>query len=221
MAIAAVIALGTGTFAGLSASAEWRRVSYDASYEVTNAHDVLVSLAQNTTVDDEALRAALDTTPHPEWFEDLTTSLVVNVQVDASTADEIILVPGRLVGVEVARTPTPPVDTLSVAGGRGLDPTDDGADVVVMDARFANARDLPATGTLRLGGDREVPWVGTGQSPRYFLPASETGSVLGASGLAVLYHVVDQGAGRGGHSGPDQRGVDSPGLRRRSRTGAS
>jgi putative ABC transport system permease protein len=187
VAIAVVIALGTGTYAGLSASAEWRRVSYDASYEVTNAHDILVSPAQNTTVDEDALRTALASTPHPEWFADVTTSLAVNVQVDASTAEEVILVPGRLIGVEVTEPPTPPVDTLSVSEGRGLGPEDDGADVVVMDAGFARARDLPPTGTVRLGGEREIPWVGTGQSPRYFLPASETGTVLGSGGFAVLF----------------------------------
>jgi putative ABC transport system permease protein len=187
VAIAVVVALGTGTYAGLSASAEWRRVSYDASYTATNAHDLLVSLAQNTTVDDDALRAAVASAPHPEWFADLTTSLAVNVQVDASTGNETILVPGRLVGVEMTPEPTPPVDTVWVTEGRGLGPDDDGKDVVVMDAGFANARDLPPTGTLRLGGDQEIPWVGTGQSPRYFLPAAETSAGFGPGGLAVLF----------------------------------
>jgi putative ABC transport system permease protein len=186
-AIAIVIALGTGTYAGLTASAEWRRVSYDASYELTNAHDLLVSLAENTTVDDAALRTAVSETDHPEWFEDLTTSLAVSVQVDASTGSETILVPGRLVGIEVDRAPTPPVDTLSIAGGRGLGPDDDGDDVVVMDTSFASARDLPPTGTLVLGGGRTVEQIGTGQSPRYFLPAAETRSAFGARGMALLF----------------------------------
>ncbi len=91
-------------------------MSYDASYRATNAHDLLVSLAENTTVDGDALRAAVDAAPHPEWVADLTTSLAVSVQVDASTADETILVPGRMVGIETDREPTPPIDTLSVAG---------------------------------------------------------------------------------------------------------
>ena len=101
VAIAVVIALGTGTYAGLSASASWRRLSYDASYEKTNVHDLLVSLAENTTVDGDALRAAIAASPHPDWYADMTTSLGVSVQVDASTAEEPILVPGRMFGVEV------------------------------------------------------------------------------------------------------------------------
>lgn len=187
VAIAIVIALGTGTYAGLSASSSWRRASYDASYRATNSHDLLVALAENTTVDGAALRAAVAATPHPEWYADLTTSLAVSVQVDASTPTETILVPGRLVGVETDRTPTPPIDTVAVTAGRGLGPADTGADLVVLDAGFANARHLPDTGRLRLGGGQEVPWVGTGRSPRYFVAGAETGSLFGSRGFAVLY----------------------------------
>ncbi len=201
LAIAVVIALGTGTYAGLSASAAWRRVSYDASYQALNAHDLLVALAENTTVDAAALRAAVAASPHPEWFADMTTSLAVSVQVDASTKGETILVPGRMVGVEVGRRPVPPVDTLSVAGGRGLAPADAGADVVVLDEGFANARHLPATGTLRLGGSEQVQWVGTGQSPRYFLAGAETGSVFGARGFAVLFTSLERAQAEAGTPG--------------------
>jgi putative ABC transport system permease protein len=186
-AIAIVIALGTGTYAGLTASARWRRLSYDASYQATNAHDISVSLAENTTIDGDALRSAVAATPHPEWFADLTTSLGVSVQVDASTATETILVPGLLVGVEVDRRPAPPIDTLSVAGGRGLQASDAGADVVVMDAGFAAAYDLPPTGTVQLGGGQQVERIGTGKSPRFFLVSAETGSVFGSRGFAILY----------------------------------
>jgi len=198
--IAVVVALGTGTFAGLSSSAAWRRVSYDASYRETNVHDLLVALAQNTTVDAGALRAAIGATEHPEWFDGVATSLAVSVQVDASTGDETILVPGRLVGVEVAPAARP-IDTLSTAGGRGLRADDAGADVVVMDASFARAHDLPDTGTLRLGGDEEVPWVGTGQAPRYFLPSAEGGSGFGARGFAVLYTSLERAQAEAGTPG--------------------
>lgn len=201
LAIAVVIALGTGTYAGLSASAAWRQVSYDASYAATNAHDLLVSLAENTTVDGDALRAAVAASRHPEWVEDLTTSLAVSVQVDASTADETILVPGRMVGVETDREPTPPVDTLSISDGRGLGPADTGKDVAVLDAGFAAAHDLPGTGVLVLGGDEELPWVGTGQSPRYFLAGAETGALFGSRGFAVLFTSLERAQDEAGTPG--------------------
>ena len=178
LAIAIVVALGTGTYAGLSASAAWRRVSYDASYPRPTR--TTCSCRSPRTRRSTAIRCALrwPPAPHPEWVADLTTSLAVSVQVDASTADETILVPGRMVGLETDRDPTPPVDTLSVTAGRGLGPADTGADVAVLDAGFAAAHDLPATGVLRLGGDEELPWIGTGQSPRYFLAGAETGSLF-------------------------------------------
>lgn len=203
VAIAIVIALGTGTYAGLSASAEWRRVSYDASYRVTNAHDLLVSLAQNTTVDGDALRAAVAATEHHEWVAGLTTSLAVDVQVDASTSDETILVPGRLVGVETGTgtEPAPPIDSVWVTAGRGLGSDDAGADVVVLDAGFAAAHDLPAAGVLRLGGDTELPWVGTGRSPRYFWATAETDSLFGARGFAVLFTSIERAQAEAGTPG--------------------
>lgn len=201
VAIAIVIALGTGTYAGLTASAQWRRVSYDASYRVTQAHDLLVSLAENTTVDGDALRAALARTAENEWIAGVTTSLAVTVQVDASTADETILVPGRMVGVETAEQPTPPIDTLWVTAGRGLGPADTGADVAVLDAGFAAARDLPETGVLRLGGGEQLPWVGTGQSPRYFLVGAETGALFGSRGFAVLFTSLERAQAEAGTPG--------------------
>ena len=44
-AISLVIALGVGTYTGLSSSGAWRRASYDASYRSTNVHDLLVATA--------------------------------------------------------------------------------------------------------------------------------------------------------------------------------
>jgi putative ABC transport system permease protein len=199
--IAVVVALGTGTFAGLSASANWRRVSYDASYASTDAHDLLVTLAENTTVEAASLRTAIGATDHPEWFAGLTTSLGVSVQVDASHGDETILVPGRLVGRETDRPGTVPIDTVSNAGGRRLVPADAGSDVVVLDANFARAHDLPDTGTLRLGGGEQVPWIGTGQSPRYFLPSVEVGTGFGARGFAVLYTSLERAQAEAGTPG--------------------
>ena len=166
--------------------------------------------------------------PHPEWVADLTTSLAVSVQVDASTADETILVPGRMVGVETDREPTPPVDTLSVTDGRGLGPADTGADVAVLDAGFAAAHDLPATGVLRLGGDEELPWVGTGQSPRYFLAGAETGSLFGARGFAVLFTSLARAQAEAGTPGQVSEasislapGVDPDAARVRARLARS
>lgn len=201
-AIAVVIAIGTGTYAGLNASTRWRRVSYDASYRVTHAHDLLVTLAQNTWVDEAALLAAVTSTPHPEWFEASTASLALPLQVEVGRDGETILVPGRLVGIHVGATDTgAEIDTVAVARGRGLTAADDGAPVVVMDEGFATARDLGATGTLTVSGDQEMTWVGTGQSPRYFVAGAGTATSFGPRGFAVLFTSLTTAQAQSGAAG--------------------
>jgi len=56
-AIAFIIAVGSGTYSGLSSTAQWRRASYDASYARLRMYDLRVELAAGSFVDDEALRA--------------------------------------------------------------------------------------------------------------------------------------------------------------------
>lgn len=195
-AIALVIALGTGTFTGLSSTASWRLTSYDASYEATAAHDLLIELAEGTTVDRDDLLAAVAAVEHPEWIEATATSLTVPVQVEVLGTDEPVLVPGRLVGVE----PDAEVDRLATVSGRPLPAGEPG--VVVLDEHFVAARDLPPEGALRLSGGREVRWVGTALSPRYFLIGAETGSFFGAAGFAVTFTTLERAqelAGLPGH----------------------
>jgi hypothetical protein len=43
VAIATVIAIGTGVYAGLSNTSTWRRLSYDASYSTTRLHDLRIA----------------------------------------------------------------------------------------------------------------------------------------------------------------------------------
>ncbi|MCX7621809.1 MAG: hypothetical protein N2037_13305 [Acidimicrobiales bacterium] len=100
-AVALVVALGTGGFAGLGSTSAWRRSSYDASYSLLSAHDLKVSLAAGTTASADALLAATTSMIHPDWIEAASVRLSLPTQVGASQADEAILVPGRLIGVTV------------------------------------------------------------------------------------------------------------------------
>jgi putative ABC transport system permease protein len=197
-AIALVIALGVGLDTGLSSSASWRRTSYDASYTVTGAHDLLVETAEGTSADRRSLLAAVGGIDHRRWIAGTTTALAVPVQVDASTATETILVPGRIVGVELAGSGAG-VDTLAVTAGERLEPDDRGR--VLLDEHFTLARDLPSTGTIRLGGGREVAYVGTALSPRYFLPGMETGGLFGAAGYAIAFAPLAWAQELGGEEG--------------------
>ena len=57
-AIALIIALGTGVFAGMAGQKTWRLESLDASYERLNAWDIHMELNTGSYVDRAALRAA-------------------------------------------------------------------------------------------------------------------------------------------------------------------
>jgi putative ABC transport system permease protein len=199
LAIALVIALGAGAFAGLRSESTWRRLNYDASFAVSNTHDILVRVANGGSVPraelDRALRSAgadgADGTggdaPDPTAAVTGTTfRLVVPIQVDASRDGRTILVPGRIVGVDVADG-GPSIDRLTTVTGRALTPADDGRPVVVIDQHLADHHELAAPTTLTISGERQVEVVGTGLSPQYFLVMSEEGTFLTAAGYAIAF----------------------------------
>ncbi|MEZ5142876.1 MAG: FtsX-like permease family protein [Acidimicrobiales bacterium] len=186
LAIALVIALGSGSYAGLRSDATWRRQNYDASFAVTDVHDLVVRVANGGSVPRADLDRAIGAVPEPGRIAGVTDRLVVPIQVDASRDGRTILVPGRIVGVDLTDG-GPTIDRLAILGGRGLTAADDGQPVVVLDQHVADRRELAAPTTVTLSGDRQVQVVGTGVSPQYFLIMSEEGELLTASGYAVAF----------------------------------
>ncbi|KJE19922.1 hypothetical protein FF36_05773, partial [Frankia torreyi] len=59
VAIAVMIGLGTGLYAGLTSSSHWRRQSYDASYARLNVHDLRVAVGAGATVAQGRLAAVV------------------------------------------------------------------------------------------------------------------------------------------------------------------
>jgi len=184
-AIAIILALGTGTFAGLGSTAAWRRETNDASFSRLRMHDVRVTLTQGATVDEGALASLARTIPDAQRIVGVEEHLVGATQVDASHEGETILVPGEVVGVDVRDTLD--VDALHLAGGRALRPGDDGEAVVLLEQQFADHYDLGDQGTMRLSGGAAVDYVGTGTSPQFFLVTGSTGALFAQGSLAVLF----------------------------------
>lgn len=180
--IALVVAIGTGVYAGLTSVLAWRSVSYDASYELLNAHDLRVALAEDGFVDEGVLLDALDAMEHPGWVVAAEERLIAPTQVDASTDGKTVLVPGRIVGVP-SSDGGPRVDAIHVTAGRGLSDRS-GA---VLEAHFADHYDLPAGGTVHLAGGLPVAYVGTGLSPEYFMVTSGQGDFLAEANFAVVF----------------------------------
>ena len=183
-AIALIIAIGSGTYSGLTSVSAWRQTSYDASYAALNMYDLRVELTTGSYAGADQLVEIARSIPHAADLDEVEARLQEPIQVDASTPDELVLVPGRLVGVDVSDG-GPHVSGIHTVAGRALRPSDSGHDVVVVDEHLAQQHDLPSRGTLRLSGDRELRYVGRGLSPESFFPVDNRGSVF--ADFAVLY----------------------------------
>lgn len=183
LAVALVIGIGSGVYSGLSSTSEWRTQSYDASYEQLDMWDLRVELAEGTTVDAEQL---LQTVEGVEGVEHAEPRLVVATQVDASIPGETILVPGQVIGVDVADG-GPDLARIHPVEGRAFEAEDEDRGVAVLDEHFAAHYDLAPTGTLRLGGNVELDYVGRGLAPEHFVIIPPQGTVFGEAGYAVLW----------------------------------
>src|SRR5690606_41010000 len=102
IAIALIIALGTGVHAGLSSMADWRYTSYDASYALLNMYDLRVRLTEGSYVDAETLLDTLDDLPHAHWITAAEPRLILPTLVETGDPSDPILVPGRIIGVDIS-----------------------------------------------------------------------------------------------------------------------
>ena len=101
-AIAFVIAIGTGVYSALGSTATWRRESNADSFAMTGMFDLRVKAAEGATAPAGALLAVLQHLPDPSVVSVAEERLIEPTQVDASTPGRSILVPGRIVGVDVS-----------------------------------------------------------------------------------------------------------------------
>jgi putative ABC transport system permease protein len=168
--IALVLALGTGVFASLGGTGSWRRASNDASFGVTRVHDLRVELATGNLVPAGTLAGALASLPDPSVVAGADERLVWPTQAEAPDPEGgTDLVRGTIVGAPAGAE----VNLVWVTRG-----TAEGA---VLELQFADARELPVTGTLPLSGGTSVDWTGIGQHPEHF-----TGGRADSSGIGML-----------------------------------
>jgi putative ABC transport system permease protein len=199
VAIALIIALGTGVFAGFGGQETWRVNSLDQSYKRLNMYDLRMKLADGSYLEGDKLMAALEGI---QGVSVLETRLIMPTLVDASHDDKTILVQGRLVGVDVADG-GPHVSNLYVSkgNGRSLIPADSGQNVAVVEHQFARAYHLKPGSPIRVSGDVALDYVGMGLSPEYFHVMPENGTIMGEESFAVLFvplETVQKLAGREG-----------------------
>ncbi|MCH7800178.1 MAG: FtsX-like permease family protein [Chloroflexi bacterium] len=193
-AIALVIAIGTGTYAGLTSTSVWREMSNEASFNVTNMYDFRVQLGTGSFVPQGTLIDRLMGSPLAGSVREAEERLIVSTQVSVDTPEQTIIVPGRIVGVDVSGD-GPHVNTLFPDLGRTLIAVDAGSDVVMLERNFSKFYKLPPTGELSLSGDRLLTYVGQALTPEFFLVMTEEGGLLAQANFAAVFTSLET-AGR-------------------------
>ncbi len=185
VAIAMVISLGTGMYAALASTEQWRRQSNDASFGRLSMHALRVELSEGSFVDTGKLRAAVASISQPQRVANAEERLILPTLVDASVPGKTILVPGRVVGVDTSDG-GPHVDKVFVTSGAGF--AQQTTPAVLLESKFAKHYGLPPSGTLKVAGDRAVHYSGTAMSPEYFLVSAQQGlAFFGEGSFAVLF----------------------------------
>jgi putative ABC transport system permease protein len=199
-AIALTIGIGTGAYAGLTSTSAWRHAANDASYEVVRMFDVRIRLDRGITVPAGRLDAAARTIPDREWIAQSQERLVISTQVDASTSSETIIVPGEVIGVDLA-SGQPLIAGMTARLGRVLNAGDAGEKVAGLDYHFGRDKNLPASGTITLAGGTELRYVGQILTPEYFLVTTPGGGLFAQSNFAALVAPLDTVQELSGHPG--------------------
>ena len=136
------------------------------------------------------------------------------------TADETILVPGRIVGMDVSDG-GPHVNDVYVAEdeGRDLAAADDGAPVALARAELRRLLRPAAGGRGPRGGrPRRSTTVGIGMAPEYFLVMTEEGGFFAEADFAALFTSLATAQDLAGRPGPGQRPGAHPALPASTRT---
>lgn len=186
-AIALVIAIGSGLYAALDGTAAWRYATNDASFEATGMYDLRVRSTAGLNTAQGQMLAVLSEVAEPGVVVDAEERLIVDTQVDASTTDQTIRVPGRIVGLDVSDG-GPALTSVAVdLHGRTLTDGDSGRSTAVLERNFADYYDLSAPRTITIGGGAVLDVVGIGMAPEYFFITTEDGGFFAEANFAALF----------------------------------
>ncbi|WP_419921020.1 ABC transporter permease [Candidatus Poriferisodalis sp.] len=194
--IAFTIAIGIGTYAGLTSVTQWRLASIDESLKLTNMYDLRATVSAGADVPVGTLAQLAS---EIDGIDEYSERLVTDTQVETVLDGDELLVHGRVVGIEMTAG-GPSVNGVEVIEGRGLPPPGATTPQVLLERNFAAFHDLPTSGHVTVGGNVGVDYVGHAVSPEYFLIIEGNGS-LGKSNLAVMFaplSVAQDIAGRPG-----------------------
>ena len=194
--VAFTLAIGIGSYAGPASAIEWRLEATEASLESTNMYDLRATVSGGNDVPAGALARiarAID------GIDEYSERLVVDMQVETIVEGEELLVHGRVVGVEQIEGGVG-VNRVEVIRGDGMPQSGEGEPRVLIESKFASFHGLPDSGTLTVGGDTIVEFVGHATSPEYFLIVEGNGA-LGQSNFVALFAPLATAQGLSDRSG--------------------
>lgn len=190
VAIALVIAIGTGGYAGLTSTTEWRQASYDLSYRRLAMYDLRVDLATSGMVEEGTLTALVAALPSATAIVGTEERLIFPTQVEVSTPTGNVLVRGEITGSDFSGE-GPEVNSYVSFTGRPLTEEDAGHPAVMVERTFAKFYDIGDTGTLAVSGDRQLEFVGQASTPEYFTVAPEGEMFMSEATFAALFTTLE------------------------------
>jgi putative ABC transport system permease protein len=199
-AIALIIALGTGMYAGLGSTSPWRLQALDDSYELVNMYDLRMTLPTNSFIEEDELLAAVSEIPAAGDIEAAEGRLIASTQLDVITDDRSILVSGRIVGVNV-HDGGPAINQLHITDGRALTAGDAGDYVAVLEHNFARYYELAAGPEIAVSGGHTLEAVAVGMAPEYFMVVTETGGMMAEAHFAVVFVPLETAQAMAGREG--------------------
>jgi putative ABC transport system permease protein len=183
IAIALIIALGTGIYAGFGGQETWRVASLDASYGRLNMYDLRLSLTAGSSLPETEAVTLLSQVPGVTAVE---SRLLIESLIEVVGSEPEILVMGQLIGVN-SGDGGPHINQVYIEeGGRPLTAAD--THEAVLEYKFARHHGLEPGIHLALSGGLEVEVVGLGQMPEYFIviPPRQVGFFLGEASFAAI-----------------------------------
>ncbi|MCP3998993.1 MAG: ABC transporter permease [bacterium] len=194
IAIALVIGIGTGAYAGMTSLTNWRRDSNNASVDLLNMYDMRFELAGDSFVPTGDLAAAVAGIDSVSAVTAAEERLVRPIQVDASTATETILVPGLIVGRDISGD-GPTVNSWFNDSGDSLEPADIGEPTVLLEGSFLQHNDLPSSGQIVVSGGQQLEYVGGATTPEFFMVVPENTTSFAQGTYAGVFASIETAQG--------------------------
>ncbi|MCI0709797.1 MAG: ABC transporter permease [Chloroflexi bacterium] len=182
-AISIIIAIGTGIYTGLGGEEEFRINSMDASYDGLNMYDIRVDLTDGSYLPHEQV---VDALAEIEGIRSLEGRLIVPTQVDASNNGDVILVSGEIVGMDMQDGGLD-INQVYINEGRNITEADGGNPAAVLDYKFARYYELEPGDDIHIAGNIQLDFVGSGQTPEYFMIIPESLAFFGEGSFAPIF----------------------------------